>query len=534
MKKIFKFSQKYFLEYKVKLILLFCVILISGLCTLSIPVITGNFIDFLIEMNNRNDLYTYCIVFAGITIINVLVGFIANRIYTKMNLSLIFNMTQDTIIHGQKISIFYFLNKNISSITQQISVDAKAIIDFCFDFINNIILNILKIIIPIIIILSISKIMSAVIIILVAVYLLAYIGFKKTLYKYNFQVKEEQNVYFSYLYEQLSKIKFLKTHSIENWFNQKVITVFKKLLSLVMKLQIIQYSYTGLDTFIMSIGQICLFIIGGSLVLQGEISVGEFTLISSYFSMGITAIRYFFSLGQKIQATLVSYERLLRISKEPEETIGKTEIKSIDEIQVHKLSFSYGKDEIISNRSLEFKKGNSYAILGNNGTGKTTLINILLGIYQGYSGKICYNGYPLEEINVKLLRKEHISVIEQEPVLIQDTLYNNIVLDQCISQKAVENLVHYWLDKEKFNNLNMKINEKSNNLSGGEKEKIAIVRAIIKDADLIILDEPSNALDKNSFEKLIMLIKRDWKEKMVIVITHDEALANICDFRVQL
>lgn len=534
MKKIFKFSQKYFLKYKFRLILLFFIILISGLCTLSIPIITGNFIDFLVGVNRKADIYLYCIVFIMITIINILVGFIANRIYTKMNFLLTFNMTEDIIAHAQKISVFYFLNRNISSITQQISIDTKVIVDFCFDFFNNFIINILKLTIPLVIIFSISKIMFAIIMILSLIYLFAYISFKKILYKYNFQVKEEQNVYFSHLYEQLSKIKFLKTHQIEDWFNQKVQSVFANLLKLVMNLQVVQYSYSGLDTFIMSVGQICLFIIGGSLVLQTKISIGEFTLISSYFNMGITAIRYFFSLGQNIQTTLVSYERLIRIENETEEIVGNKKIETIDKIHIEKLSFSYDQRQIIFNQFLDFEKGNSYAILGKNGIGKTTLINIIIGVYQGYSGKIYYNDYDLDEVDIKFLLKNHISVVEQEPVLIQDTLYNNIVLDRCVPEEDVKNLVEVWLDDEKFKDLNIQINEKSCNLSVGEKEKIAIMRAIIKDSDLVIMDEPTAALDKESLKKIEKLIKDKWKDKIIIIITHDDKLASICDCKIRL
>lgn len=147
---------------------------------------------------------------------------------------------------------------------------------------------------------------------------------------------------------------------------------------------------------------------------------------------------------------------------------------------------------------------------------------------------IYYNDYDLDEVDIKFLRKNHISVVEQEPVLIQDTLYNNIVLDRCVPEEDVKNLVEVWLDDEKFKDLNIQINEKSCNLSVGEKEKIAIMRAIIKDSDLVIMDEPTAALDKESLKKIEKLIKDKWKDKIIIIITHDDKLASICDCKIRL
>ncbi len=269
-------------------------------------------------------------------------------------------------------------------------------------------------------------------------------------------------------------------------------------------------------------------------MLKSKISIGEFTVISSYFTMGITAIRYFFGLGQNIQTTLVSYNRLMGIVEEAEEKNGTEKIESLNKIHIENLSFFYGHKQVISNQFLDFKKGASYAVLGKNGTGKTTLSNIIIGIYQGYSGKIYLNDTELNKVDTISLRKERVSVIEQEPILLQDTLYNNIVLDRGVPESHVKKLVEYWLESEAFKDLNMQINEKSCNLSGGEKEKIAIMRAIVKDSDLVIMDEPTAALDTEGLKKLEELIREEWKNKIVILITHDDKLADICDCKICL
>ena len=529
MKKIFGFGKRYFVKHKLSMGILFLVVIASGLCTLMIPIVSGNFIDFLVKANNSKELYIYCILFGALSGLNIIIGYIANRVYTKLNYVISFDMAQSTIKHGQKLNVLYFFNKSISRITQQISSDTKTITDFCFDFLSNAITNTFQLIFPLIIIFKISKSMFAIILILILVYTIAYITFKKVLYKANYEVKEKQNIYFSNLYEQVSKVKFIKTHGVTNWFNKRVEQSFYNLLTNVMKLQTIQYSYSALDTCIMTVGQICLFLIGGFIVLQKRMTIGQFTIVLSYFNMGIAAIRYYFGLGQKIQITLVSYERIEKINTELEEMEGSQKIVNIEKITVSNLKFSFERKEIIHGLDIVFEMGKSYALMGQNGVGKTTLCNIIIGLYQNYEGDVLYNDFSIKKVNLDKMRKDRISVIEQEPELIQDTLYKNIVLDKSIPQARVRELLDEWLGKNKFLDQNMKINDNSSNLSGGEKEKIAIIRAILKNSDLIIMDEPTAALDAGSHLKLKNLIKTKWKDKIVIVITHDQEFAGICD-----
>ncbi|WP_278278183.1 ABC transporter transmembrane domain-containing protein [Blautia argi] len=197
---------------------------------------------------------------------------------------------------------------------------------------------------------------------LMLIYLISYIFFKQKLYATSYETKKNQNVYFGDLYEQLLKIKFIKIYSIMDWFNQTIQKTFDQLLKVTMKFQVIQYIYSGLDTAIMFIGQLGVFIIGGNMVIKGRISIGEFTIINTYFNMGITAVRYFFGLGKKKQETLVAYDRLNRIMEQEEEHFGEMLSDTISEVRLHKLGFSINNKIILKDIECKFDKGNSYAI----------------------------------------------------------------------------------------------------------------------------------------------------------------------------
>ena len=182
--------------------------------------------------------------------------------------------------------------------------------------------------------------------------------------------------------------------------------------------------------------------------------------------------------------------------EQEEEHFGEMLSDTISEVRLHKLGFSINNKIILKDIECKFDKGNSYAIVGKNGTGKTTLCNVLTGLYQDYTGVLKYNGVSAKRYDMEKLRKKRIALIEQEPEMLQDTLYKNIALDLDIPKSLVQHLIKEWFDDTSFYDLDMKIKERSNNLSGGEKEKIAILRTLVRNPDIIIMDEPTASLDQ--------------------------------------
>lgn len=282
-----------------------------------------------------------------------------------------------------------------------------------------------------------------------------------------------------------------------------------------------------------------LFIYGGIRVIEGKLSVGNFTIISSYFSLMLSSVRYFFSLGKTLQDTEVSCNRLFQILDVPSEKIGEQRITKIDSIELNHVSISFQQRNVLSDTNFVFCKGNMYVIKGANGAGKSTLINIILGLYADeFEGNILFNGMPINYVNMYDLRKEHIGVSEQEPILFEDTIRYNFELGRTVDENLLVQLFDI-LDMGSFlsslpNGMETIIGEKSVNLSGGEKQKIALVRALIKNPDVLILDEPTSALDSVCTANLISYLKSIQQEKIIILITHDYRLEELADAIVSL
>ncbi|WP_446899819.1 ATP-binding cassette domain-containing protein [Clostridium sp. LBM24168] len=154
-----------------------------------------------------------------------------------------------------------------------------------------------------------------------------------------------------------------------------------------------------------------------------------------------------------------------------------------------------------------FGLGKIYCIVGENGCGKSTLINIITGLLYNYSGDVYYNGKNIKDIDMYSLRKENIAVTEQEP--------------RC---KILN--IYYFIDNQskKFDEM---VNEKSNNISGGEKQKISLIRTFIKNSNVIILDEPTSALDKNTVGSLKEVLVNIKRHKIIIFVTHEDNILSI-------
>jgi ATP-binding cassette subfamily C protein len=181
-----------------------------------------------------------------------------------------------------------------------------------------------------------------------------------------------------------------------------------------------------------------------------------------------------------------------------------------------------------------FQKGNIYCIIGSNGTGKSTLIDLMVGLLSDYSGDIFIDRLNLKEVNLYNLRRNLIGYVEQEPVLFSDSVLNNLTFGiEKRGHDEINKIVNVMriteLLKALPNGLDSQISEKANNISGGEKQKISIARTLLKDAELLVFDEPTSAMDSLSIENFKELLSGIKNEKIIVVITHSNDLLDIAD-----
>ena len=201
------------------------------------------------------------------------------------------------------------------------------------------------------------------------------------------------------------------------------------------------------------------------------------------------------------------------------------------------ISFSYGRTPVLKDLSYEFERGKMYCIIGKSGAGKTTLLSLLSGLASPRSGEITYDGKSVEKIDKYTFRSKYIGVVFQSFNLITKfTALENVVLSMDVAgyktknkkARALELLYSVGLDEDEAKRRVLK-------LSGGQQQRVAIARALSYDPDIILADEPTGNLDRDT-QKEIMEIFRELANqgKCVILVSHSPEVAEMCDERYEL
>lgn len=255
--------------------------------------------------------------------------------------------------------------------------------------------------------------------------------------------------------------------------------------------------------------------------------VTELVLLSFfYFQQIVEDINICLHFGEKRQDYKVSSDRLQNALEIADDIDGEKVPEKIDSIVVEDVKFDYGDKSLLEKMNASFFKGNIYGIVGKNGGGKSTLILLLLGILKPQRGAVYWNGENITTINRTEMLKKKVAVTTQEPILLGKTLKECIFESQeiCLPD-SFSDLIPFIEEK----GWNMKVKMNGANLSGGEKQKVALVNSLLKAPEVLILDEPTSAMDKQSIQILGGILMEQKVNKIILIVSHDQDILGYCD-----
>ena len=264
---------------------------------------------------------------------------------------------------------------------------------------------------------------------------------------------------------------------------------------------------------------------GSFKVFQGSFSAETFFAFIFAFYQIIEPSKSFSSAYYNYKKGQAAYERIVEFSNlaEPDkEDTGLAFDRISDQIQFNQVDFSYPKEKgkALDQIQLTINQGENIAFVGASGSGKTSMLNLLLKFYESSSGQILVDGKPLEELSTGSWRKQ-IAMVTQQPFIFNDSIYENIKFgrDEITREKAMEALDQARLSQFK-SVLDQSVGERGQLLSGGEKQRLAIARALAGDPELLLLDEPTSALDAQAENEVSQAIRSAMKGRTAIIIAH--------------
>ena len=331
--------------------------------------------------------------------------------------------------------------------------------------------------------------------------------------------------------EALSNIKIIKIFNLEDSENEKFKTENKKYFNLIFKKSILSNLLTPInETIGLSVG-ILLIWFGGISVLEDQTMQSDdfIKFILLLFAM-LQPIRKLSNVNVVFQNGIAAAERVFTILDNDNKIVQKTNPIHIgnfnSSIKFKEVDFKYAGSEnmILENINLEIKKGQTLAIVGKSGAGKTTLSDLIPRFYDPYNGNLFIDSYDVKDYSLKSLRSL-IGIVTQNIILFNDSIKNNIAYgSKNASDKELINALKsanlYDLVSKLDDGIDTIIGENGIKLSGGEKQRLSIARALVKNPQILILDEATASLDSESEKKVHNAIDNVIKDRTVIVIAH--------------
>lgn len=354
--------------------------------------------------------------------------------------------------------------------------------------------------------------------------------------KSNRKAMERKDAFQAYFKESVDGIELIKGTETTDAVLEKGGRKVLELAETEVKNGMLSISQELLSGNVELIGTVLILWFGFGMVLEGSLTLGTLMTFYALLAYFTEPIKNLAELQPTIQTALVAAERLndileLKMESENEEC---AELKKINEIEFQNVNFRYGNYELtLKNVSLSIRKGQKIAIVGESGSGKTSLAKLLLRFYEPEDGRVLINGKSITEWTMKSARKT-ISYVSQEDFFFAESVRKNLLLGkQSVREEDIEKACRITGAKELIEKLpfgyETPIDENGRNLSGGQRQKLAIARALLREPQVLILDEATSHLDAVAEEKIRMNLFEECKDLTCIIIAHRLSMAKDCD-----
>jgi ABC-type bacteriocin/lantibiotic exporter with double-glycine peptidase domain len=505
------------------------IILVSFAVTAVAPALNGLFVDFLIYNKDIGKVVEFALIVAAVGVFGAILTYASGVISVRVTSETAFSVLADLVSRLEHASLEVVEGMETGYATQRISTDASAVTSFVIaNFLSVALEGALAVFVIVVFAYAdpwLVLFSSA----LVTAYITLFLRLKAPLYRTSLEKKEADSTFFDDISSQVGQVFDIQLRSDYDGSASRLGAAFDRYLPVVMSAGRVSYLFSSMDGIISAVFQAVILLFAGIQIVQGKMTVGELTMVNSYFAMLLQCTKYYIGFYKQYQDALASYGRIGSLAATPAPYTGECELKHVSEIELNGLNHSIHQEgverELYGGLTYTFHQGMTYAVMGENGSGKSTLLKLLVGLYDS-QGTVLYDGRPLSDLDMEKVRRRCFAVVPQA-LHATSQLVRDYVADRAdVEPESAEGLLTLDSDVPGIARAVIGLLDKRcDSLSGGEIRKLCLWLALRRESDVLVLDEPSAGLDADGERELVEYIRENRRGQTIIIMTHDDELA---------
>ncbi|MCK4260688.1 MAG: ABC transporter ATP-binding protein [Halanaerobiales bacterium] len=516
----------------------FCVLL-STLLGLTSPLLMKYLLDFALVDKSMELVYIILAISLGVLVAQNTVsifqeyifGYIRNRLGYDLRMALFDKLSEKDIL--------FFHKKNVGELMSRIFQEVRDVLSLFSTTLIRLVTEIVSFVATIAIMFSLNWQLALIVCFSIPLVVIGLKYFNPKFQKGNREIMENYAQASNVLQENLQGISILKYFRKERYGVLRFSKSLHTLINSQMKMVYFGILNGQFMSYVYAIAPTALIVFGGKLVIEGIMTIGSFTAFYSYLGRLYGPVRSLAHLNIELQRTLTAFNRYYELLHDFDESGDEGERVLLDkinnEIELKGITFAYNEeqDKLLDDFSLTLKPGQMIGIVGRNGIGKSTLFGLVTDQYKPMEGKVSIDSIPIGSLKRKSLQ-QLFGVVPQETYLFNLSIMDNIKLGRRdLSFKKIDELAEMLNIRDFIESLPEgydTIAEKSGeNFSGGQRQKIGIIRAMAADPQVILLDEATSAIDVETEEEFFEWLAKNKKDKIILFISHKPHLLRYAD-----
>ena len=519
-------------SYKRVIAVIIGCLFISTILNLCVPLLSRRIMDDGFIGGNKELLINLVLCSFLIYFVSSVIDIIKEKNRIDISAKIQYFLSEQSFSHLMKLEASYFSKKNYAEILNNISVDINNMTSIADEGVFFVVTQVFSMTGGVIGLLILDYRMTILVLLFIPIkyVIMKYFAKWRKMVMDEFIIDNQR--YANWFGDTVGGIREVKLFGILDHKQKEFVIKQNEVVQKQKKLNMLSQWNNITDTVLVQILVTLIYIIGANLVFNLQLSVGSvfaFITYSSYVTGPISAI---LNIGYLLSGIIPSTKRYYEfMDLKEEDDKGKESEPVLGDLKLEDVCFSYEINKLVlADVNIEFPQGSKTALIGRNGSGKTTIINLLTKMYEPTAGQILLNGLNISEITLGAYRNL-VSVVSQQIYLFNDTIRKNISFYKQISDEVLEAACKdSGLDDFiKEVSLDYVVGQNGAMLSGGQKQKIALARALVHDKPIVIFDEATSNTDVYSEHQINGLLQTKLKNKTVIIITHKKEILSEVD-----